>query len=51
MKATIQEMQKLLQDNNKQAMEDYLLSHKPESREEMETYEKLRNKELNLYHK
>ena len=48
MKATIQEMHKLLQENNRQAMEDYLLSHKPESREEMETYEKLRNKEFSL---
>ncbi len=41
-------MQKLLQGNNRQAMEDYLLMHKPESREEAEMVEKLRNKEFSL---
>ena len=47
-KATIAEMKKLLQGNNRQAMEDYLLTHRPESRDEMESYENLRNKEFSL---
>ena len=41
-------MQQLLQSSNRQVMEDYLQTHRPESRDEMEIYEKLRNKEFSL---
>ena len=48
MKATIKELQALLQSNNRQEMEDYLMTHTIESREEAELMEKLRDRELYL---
>ena len=51
MKAEIKEMQELIAKGTHQQMWDYLESHKPSSREEMATYEKLRNKEYSLRNK
>ena len=48
MKATIKELQALLQSNNRQEMEDYLMTHRAESREEAELVEKLLEREYSL---
>ncbi len=47
-KAEIKEMEQLLNSNDRQQMVDYLRTHKPESRDEMEIYEDLRDREYNL---
>ena len=48
MRAEISEMQELMSKGTRQQMVDYLESHRPESRDETEIYEKLRNKEFSL---
>ena len=48
MKAELQEMERLLQNGERQQMVDYLMTHRPESRDEMAMYEKLRNKEYEM---
>ena len=48
MKAEIEEMERLLKEGNRQEILDYLMTHRPESRDEMAMYEELRNKEYGL---
>lgn len=48
MRAEIKEMQQLIASDDRQLMLDYLATHRPESRDEMEMYCKLRNKEYSL---
>lgn len=48
MKAEITEMQQLMDKGCREQMEDYLLTHCPESGEETAVYEQLRHKEYSL---
>ena len=48
MKAEIEEMERLLKEGSRQEILDYLMTHRPESRDEMAMYEELRNKEYSL---
>ena len=47
-KAEIKEMEQLLNSDDRQQMVDYLQTHKPESRDEMEMYLRLRDREYDL---
>ena len=48
MKAVINEMKTLIESDDRQQMTDYLLTHRPQSRDEMEMYEILREMEYYL---
>jgi hypothetical protein len=47
-KATLEEMKLILESDNCQEMVDYLMTHYPESRDEMAMYQVIRDREYDL---